>query len=249
MNKYRVHLFATAFILGVIAPAGAQEKGPDDWQYTFAVYLWGYGVEGNVGVGPVTAPVNITFSDALDNLASAVPLHFEAQKNQWGFLLDFMHLGLDPSASLPGGASLNVDLTDNIFELGGIYQPANSRYFQLLFGVRYSQFKLEGNVPGVASRTIVDENWTDGFVGGRFIVPFGNKNNWRFRARGDIGAGDSDFVWKALLGIDYRFSNRIVGLLGYRWLHYDLDNGESGRNRFTYDVTYEGPAAALIFTW
>ena len=78
-------------------------------------------------------------------------------------------------------------------------------------------------------------------------MPFGSSENWRFRARGDIGAGDSDLVWNAVLGLDYRFSNRIAGLLGYRWLDYD--NGQPGPNRFTYDVTYEGPAAALIFNW
>ena len=63
------------------------------------------------------------------------------------------------------------------------------------------------------------------------------------------GAGDSDLVWNAVLGIDYRFSNRVAGLLGYRWLDYDYDNGKSGADRFGYDVTYEGPAAAVVFNW
>jgi hypothetical protein len=235
--------------MGFIAPVGAQEKGPNDWKYGIAIYLWGTGIEGTSQIGPVTAPVNITFSDALDNLSSALMLHFEAQKNWWGFMADLMHIGLDPEATLPSGASLTLDTTNNIVELAGIYQAAEN--FQLLFGMRFTDFELEGKVPGVASRNIADESWTDGFIGGRLLVPFGGSENWRLRARGDIGAGDSNLVWNAVLGIDYRFSNRVAGLLGYRWLDYDYDydNGKTGADRFSYDVTYEGPAVALAFTW
>lgn len=249
MKKYGVYLCAMALTAVLAAPAGAQEKGPDEWKYGLAVYLWGTGIEGTSQIGPVTAPLNITFSDALDNLSSALMLHFEAQKGQWGFMADVMHIGLDPEASLPNGASLTLDTTNNIVELAGLYQPAASEVFQLLFGVRFTEFELEGTVPGVASRTIADESWVDGFIGGRLLVPFGSSENWRFRARGDIGTGDSDLVWNAVLGIDYRFSNRVAGLLGYRWLDYDYDNGAPGANRFAYDVTYEGPAAALVFNW
>jgi hypothetical protein len=247
MKKQVRYLLAIALVLGFTAPVGAQEKGPNDWKYGIAIYLWGTGIEGTSQIGAATAPVDITFSDALDNLSSALMLHFEAQKNQWGFLVDFMHVGLDPEASLPNGASLTLDTTNNIFDVAGLYQATDN--FQVLLGLRFTEFELEGIVPGVASRTIADESWTDGFVGGRLLVPFGSNEKWRFRARADVGAGDSDLVWNAVLGIDYRFSNRVAGLLGYRWLDYDYDNGKSGADRFGYDVTYEGPAAAVVFNW
>lgn len=233
----------------ILGSAHAQDKDPNKWNSTLGIYLWATGIEGTTQTGPVTAPIDITFSDALDNLASVLTLHYEAQKNQWGVLADFMHIGLDPSAALPGGASLNIDLTNNIAELGGLYQPSSSENFQFLFGLRYTKLELEGSVPGIGGRSIVDESWTDGFIGGRFQVPFGNSEKWQFTARGDVGAGDSDFVWNAHLAVDYKFSDRIGGLLGYRWLDYDYDNGDVGPNHFAYNVTYEGPTAALLITW
>ncbi len=236
-------------MIGIMGSAYAQNKNPNEWNSTLGVYLWATGIKGTTQIGPVTAPIDITFSDALDNLSSVLTLHYEAQKNQWGLMADVMHIGLDPSAALPGDASLNIELANNIVDLGGIYQPSELENFQFLFGLRFTELEIEGAVPGVAGRNIVDENWTDGFVGGRFLVPFGNNGIWRFLARGDIGTGDSDFVWNTHLAIDYTFSDRIGGLLGYRWLDYDYDNGESGSTHFNYNVTYEGPTAALLFTW
>ncbi|GAF89011.1 unnamed protein product [marine sediment metagenome] len=77
MNRLRLVLI-TSMLAACINVANAQEKGPDDWKYAFGIYLWGTGIEGTAGLGPATAPINITFSDALDNLSSALMLHFEA---------------------------------------------------------------------------------------------------------------------------------------------------------------------------
>lgn len=249
MHRISAAVLTAMLLVGAAAPAGAQEKGDGDWKYGLAVYLWGAGIEGTSQVGPVSAPVNIAFSDALDNLSSALMLHFEAQKNRWGVMVDAFHIGLDPSAALANGASLNLDITNNIVEVGGLYQPSETGNFQIIFGARFSDFELEGSVPGIGGRTIADESWVDGFVGGRFLVPFGASERWRLRARGDIGAGDSALVWNAVLGIDYRFSDRVAGMLGYRWLDYDYDNDQVGRDRFVYDVRYEGPALAVSFNW
>ena len=245
MRKLRLGLIVAVLVAGFTGIANAQEKGPDDWKFTLGIYLWGTGLEGTSQIGPVTAPINITFSDALDNLSTVLTLHFEAQRGKWGFLADAMHIGLDPSSTLPNGAQLNLDITNNIFELGGIYSATET--IDVLFGVRVSEFELEGSIPPALSGTIADETWTDGFVGGRAVFPFAK--NWRFRVRGDIGAGDSDFVWNAILAVDYRFNNTVSGFLGYRWLDYDYDNGEAGPNRFTYDIRYEGPLGAVVFHW
>ena len=249
MKKSLVSLLLVFLAAASITPASAQQKGPNDWQYNLAIYLWGTGIEGETQVGPVTAPVSIEFSDALDNLSSALMLHFEAQKNRWGLFVDVMHIGLDPSSALPNGATLDIDLTNNVYELGGLYAPAESPNFRFIFGLRFFDLELEGTVPGISSQTIVDENWVDGFVGGRIVAPMGSSEKWWFRARGDIGTGDSDFVWNALLGVDYHFSDRVTGLFGYRWLDYDYDNEKVGLNHFAYDARYEGPLMAIAFNW
>lgn len=245
MNRIRSVLLAALLGLG-IGPVYAQEKGPDDWKYALGIYLWGTGIEGTSGVGPVNAPISITFSDALDNLSSALMLHFEAEKGQWGMLANLMHISLDPESTLPSGATLNIDLKNNIVDVAGTYKTSPTGPFQLLFGLRFTEVKLEGSIPAGPSGTIVDENWVDAFIGGRVVAPFAN--NWRFIGRADVGTGDSDLTWNVMASVDYRFSNRVSGLLGYRWLDYDYESGQ-GPNRFAYDVRYEGPLGAVIFYW
>ncbi len=68
-----------------------------------------------------------------------------------------------------------------------------------------------------------------------------------FVFRGDVGAGDSDFVWNAGVFFNYRFTKSFSMLAGCRWLDYDYQTG-GDRNRFAYDATYEDPAVAMSFT-
>ena len=65
MKRTNTYLCALALMMLVMTPAGAQEKGPNDWKYGIAIYLWGTGIEGTSQIGPVSAPVSITFSDTL----------------------------------------------------------------------------------------------------------------------------------------------------------------------------------------
>ena len=235
---------AALFLVGATTPAA---NAQDKWEFTLApLYLWATGIEGESQIGPITAPVNITFSDALDNLESILTLHFEANKGQWGVIADTMHIGLAPESTLPTGAALAIDITNNIYELGGIYRPNPSGAVELLFGVRASDFKLETTVAPAPKRTIADESWIDAYIGLRAAAQLSEK--WKFMIRGDIGAGDSDFVWNAVATIDYRFTKNFSVLAGYRWLDYDYETG-TGASRFTYDVTYQGPALAAVFYW
>ena len=133
-----------AFLGTVAAQGELPEPKSDEWQFTVApLYLWAVGIDGNIGVGPVVAPVNITFDDALSNLSGAFTLHFEARKKKWNVLADDMWVGLSPSASLPTGAPVNVDLDMQIGELGGTYLVTDSSpYVEVLAGVRYQSVDL-----------------------------------------------------------------------------------------------------------
>ncbi len=244
----RILTTAAAFsIIALASPQYASAQSGDKWDHMLGVYLWGTGIEGETTVGPITAPVNITFSDALDNLDSALMLHYEGHKGEWGILSDVLHIGLDPEATLPNGAPAAVDLTNNVVEFGGIYKPQSSEVFELLFGIRYTELEINATIGAAPKASLVDEEWVDAFVGGRLIGQL--SDNWRLIGRADVGAGDSDLVWNATASIDYRFSDRVSALFGYRWLDYDYDNGERGANRFTYDARYEGPMGAVVFYW
>lgn len=236
-------LLTTSLLLTGVGNANAQSE----WEHTLVpLYLWASGIEGTSQVGPIIAPVSIQFEDALDNLDTTLTVHYEANKGNIGFLADVYHIGLAPQSVLPNGAPVAIDLTNNIYEVGGIYRPETANGLELLYGLRGTSLKLEGAIGSTSKSTLIKQDWLDAFVGLR--KNFSLSKNTSFTARGDIGTGDSDLVWNAALLLGYRFNKTVSMFGGYRWLDYDYETG-SGPDRFTYDVTYEGPAIALRFDW
>ena len=222
-------------------------QAESEWKHTLVpLYLWASGIEGTSQIGPVSAPVSIKFEDAIDNLDSGLTVHYEANKDQWGVLVDIFHLSLAPEGLLPNGATAGVDLTNNIYELGGVYRPSSMNGAEVLFGLRGIDLEMEAGIGGAPKRTLIDDSWVDAFVGLRGTASLSNKVS--LVGRGDVGAGGSDFVWNAALLLDYRFNKNFSMFGGYRWLGYDYETG-SGPDYFSYDVTYEGPAIALRFDW
>jgi hypothetical protein len=227
---YRLAFLLLCGFLGTAAAQGElPESESDEWQFTIApLYLWAVGIDGNIGVGPVTAPVNITFDDALSNLSGAFTLHFEARKKKWNVLADYMWVGLSPSASLPTGTPVNVDLDMQIGELGGTYLVTDSSpYVEVLAGVRYQSVDMTASPTPVS----IDDSWADGFVGARITGQWGN---------------GSDLVWNVSLLGDYRFKKWGSVFAGYRVLDYDYSSG-SGASRFVFDTRLQGPLLGLAF--
>lgn len=238
-------MLASSFLIASTGSANAE--GENEWKHTLApLYLWAAGIEGTSQIGPVAAPVSIEFADALDNLDTTLTFHYEANKDKLGFMADYFHLSLDPKSTLPNGAPASVDLTNNIWELGMIYRPDNAKGLEVLYGLRGMDLQLDLGVGSAPKKSLVDRDWIDVFVGLRKNFAMSDKAS--FSARGDIGTGDSDLVWNAALLFDYRFNKTISMFGGYRWLDYDYETG-SGREYFSYDVTYQGPAIALRFDW
>jgi hypothetical protein len=246
LTKLRaLFLGASIILVGWLQPAIAQQDD-GNWHHRLApLYLWGMGIDGTAGFGPVNAPLNIEFKDALDNLEGIFTVHYEASKANWTILTDFSYVNLGPSAQLPNGQSLNVDFKNPLFELGGAYRFDNSAW-EVLGGVRYFGMDIAINAPSGMNLAKVEEDFYDLFVGGRVTAKLSQK--WTFIGRADVGAGDSDFVGNAGLFFDWRFGKVASLLLGYRWLTYDIETG-SGPSRFKFDATLQGPVAAVAFTW
>jgi len=243
---YKPKINAALLVILAVTFVG-QVSAEEEWEHTLSpLYLWAVGMEGESQIGPVTAPVSVEFSDALDNLDTILTFHYEAHKGQWGLLVDFMHISLDPESTLPTGAPAGVDLTNNIIELGGLYRFSESDSTELIFGLRFSEFELDATIGPMPKATLADESWLDGFVGLRTTIPVSDQG--KFILRGDVGGGDSNFVWNAMAVYDHRFKENFSAVIGYRWLDYDFETG-SGPSRFTYDITYEGPILGAVFYW
>jgi hypothetical protein len=87
-------------------------------------------------------------------------------------------------------------------------------------------------LPGRTARGEVENTWWDAIVGikGRFDV--GQENAWFVPYYGDIGTGDSDFTWQAMLGVGYVFGSFDV-LAVWRYLGYDMPQDDHLRRMYS----------------
>ncbi len=234
MNKFTTT--ATFFLCSLVlagncfAGTAATE---DAWKFSLApMFLWGKSIEGTQQVGPASSSLDLEFKDnILENLAAAVTIHFEAQKNDLTLFADYQYANLDPSTETPVGRSVGVDLTDQAFEVGAGYRVATFGIndLQVLGGARYIRQDLEVDInPGIQLAD-VREHWWDGFIGLRIFTHI--TDNLTFIGRGDVGTGGSDITWNVLALIDYRFKNWGSVFCGYRWFDIDYDSGD-GMDRF-----------------
>jgi len=242
-----------AAVLGcaIVPTAHAAGSGTSHWNHVVGLYLWGTSINGTATIGPVSAPVDLDFKDdLLDNLAGAFAAHYEGKRDRLSLFGDYFYADLDPRAELANGAELDVDFKQTIWELGAAWDITGNNSdatVQVLGGVRSTKQEMRAAIqagPVLLSR---NETWYDGFIGGRVIAPFAR--NWRFIARADVGAGDSDTVWNIAGSVDWRFHKNASVLLGYRWLDFDYDNGKTGGERYIYDARQDGPGLAVNFYW
>lgn len=243
-------LTISLLLFGSNARADSKEDF-NSWQNTLApLYLWGVSMSGNMTSGPISAPLEIEFSDAVSDLEAIFTFHYEGAKGNWGVIADYSFLNLAPSAAIPGTpAVLNVDMKNTIAEVAGLYRFGANNPWQLLGG--YRSYKLDVTISGLptpapVSQITIDETINDFFFGGRYVGKINDK--WSFLGRADVGAGDSDLVWNAVLAFDYRFTKLLSGFMGWKVLDYDVDRG-SGANTFKYDMRHSGPLLALAFHW
>ena len=222
-----------------------------NWQFNLApFYLWAISIDGDMKSGPITAPVDVPFSDVFDNLEAAFIVHFESMyNNQWGFLVDVNYLDLESDMTLPTGISQNVDLNMTLAEFSGLYRTQREAHtFDVVFGLRYVD--MENTVTEVGGPTVMDvsKDWLDPLIGGRWI--WGFADDWSLIVRGDIGGFGvgSDFSWQALGIVEWQPFNHVSFLAGYRALDMDYEDG-SGKDRFNYDATAHGPVLGLNFKW
>jgi len=248
----------SAFMVGSLLLASysvSAEAGNDnEWEFSLApLFLWGMGINGTSTVGPSTANLELEFKDLFENLEAVFTVHFEAQKGDLSLFAEYQYSSVDPEAELPTGETVGISFKNTLAELGVAYRVSESisTDWEVLGGIRYT--KQELGVGGLPSPPLpvdsinVDEDWVDGFVGGRVKTRFAE--NWSFIGRGDIGAGGSDLVWNLVGMFDYRFKNWGSVFFGYKILDYDYDNDKSGADRYAYDASQQGPLAGLNFYW
>jgi predicted porin len=243
-------LFSMGNINVAFAVGGDSTDG--EWQFSLApLFLWAQGIEGTSTIGPATAPLDITFKDALSNLEATFTVHFEMKRDKLSLFGEYQYVSLDPEAVGPMGGTVNVNFKDTIAELGASYWVFGTEKtdWEILGGARYTKQKLDVGVEDGLDLRDISNDWWVGFFGGRMSAAL--SENWTFIARADygLGAGDTNQIWNLSAMFDYRFKAWGSVFVGYKYMNYDYDNGHKGLSRYAYDASQQGPLIGLNFHW
>jgi hypothetical protein len=257
-TQTRFLILLTAFLFSIgnmnIAHAVGGDSTDGEWKYSLSpLFVWAQGIEGSSQIGPVSAPLEITFKDALSNLDMMFTVHFEAKRDKLSLFGEYQYINLGPEAEGPMGGELDVDFKDTIAELGASYWVFGTEKtdWEILGGARYTKQKLSVAVEGGPDRIYTDNDWWVGFFGGRMSATL--SDNWTFIGRVDYGlgsSGDTNNIWNLSAMFDYRFKHWGSAFVGYKFMSYDFDNGKTmSFERYVYDATQQGPLLGLTIHW
>ena len=202
-----VSVFGVALVMGG-SMAYAEETPSGDaakskWEFVVIPYFWLIGIDGDLQVRGRGSGTSATFSDIASHLDFMGEVHVEAHKGKWGIFFDGTYLDLSITGTVtnhpyPSSGPLdgNLDLTELLIEIGGLYQVAQWRLgkeraanLEVLGGLRY--WDLEGKlamsspVTGQSFSMSGSEDWIDPFFGFRLGMDLGK--NFLPAIRGDIG--------------------------------------------------------------
>jgi hypothetical protein len=251
-----------------LAPAGAFAE--DDWRFSATLYGWFPDIGGNTRFrsGP-GGTIDVDISTILDHLKMTLQGSFDVHKGRWGAFTDLVYLDVGESGTqvrnleingqpMPAGvtSSIDFDLKSVFWTLAGSYRAveSDSATFDVLLGARLASLKpaldweFGGNFgpitppPLTGSREESVDQW-DAIVGVRGHLAFGPGHQWSVPYHFDVGTGDSDLTFQAMVGLAYTFSWGDLGV-AWRYLDYDLE-----ANGPVTDMNFSGPAIGASFSW
>jgi opacity protein-like surface antigen len=248
-----IRTFVTVSLLAVAGSALAQANTGKSWDHVIQPYILATSISGDAGMGRVSGvPVDVSFSDILENLSMGFMLHYEAEhRSGWGFGIDYAFMELDADTTVGVGGVLDASLRQAIFEGIVTYEMGSgSSQFQALAGIRRWDNDVRASfdpllLPGSASVKAGDD-WIDPIVGARWTNSLSER--WQLRLRADVGGFGvgSDFTWNLMATAIFQMNNRFDLEFGYRGLGVDFDNEKDANSGFfKYDTTTHGPLVGL----
>jgi hypothetical protein len=231
-------LLAGILLVGASLAQAEDSDADSGWQFAIAPYLWGAGIGGKTQAG---SSIDISFDDLFDNLESALMVSFEARKNKWMILADYIYLDVAATGQ-PGLRPITMNLKSKVAHLAGGYNLYQDKSrLDLIFGARNFDLDLGLTVqtgpPGSVSQS---GNILDGIVGVKGQL--GLSKRWYLPYYVDIGTGDSDLSWQAMAGASFRAAKWVDLALVYRHMEWDL-----GNDKPVADINFSGPAFGAIF--
>ncbi len=267
-------IFHGALAIGVglaaVSPLASQaQSGPDDWQFRATVYGWLPGVEGTTEFpsGAGGPSISVKAKDLISGLKMTFMGSFQAQRGQWGGLVDWFYADVGDTKTstrdlsiggipLPGTttANLSLDAKTSILTLAGTYGAVQKPDYRLnvVFGARMLglrqtlDYTINGSLGSIQLPTrsgrseVSTTNW-DAIVGASGRWRFGEGQRWFTPYYLDVGAGNSKFTWQMMLGLGYSFGWGDL-VAAWRYTDYEFKSDEPMQS-----LTLHGPALGVSF--
>jgi len=220
-----------------------------EWKHEIAPYVWGAGMNGMAAIGPVTADVDQSFGDILEDLEFGFMGAYRASRDRLSITVDGIYMGLGGNGHGPEGyVYADVDVDQTALEVDVGYEVIER--FTVFGGLRYNDLSTDIYVSGPLDtrRADASKDWIDPVIGAHYLIPFSDA--WSLNLRGDIGGFGvgSDFAWQGVATLRWQASDRFGVLAAYRYFDMDYEDGEGNRT-FQYDMTMSGPALGVVFTF
>ena len=223
------------------------------WQFEITPYIWAINMNGHVGVGPVKAHVDETFSDILKHLDFAGMIEACAHYNQTGIYLNAIYASLADDASFD---RIKIRATNNYGIFGGglsyrLWEHAingqQSVSFEPYLGLRYTLNNTTLKIGPFQAKK--DVSWTDPVIGFKSSYRF--NANWLAQIFADIGGtnGSTDYSYNlgALAGYRYCFqATTLTTILGYRYFAQHYQTGHELRF-YDWNMHLFGPILGVSF--
>lgn len=240
--KNRIRMLMAVFVL--LATAGMAWTAEEGWSFKITPYLWAMGIDGDIGIGPVSVPVDVKFTDAVEDLDLGGMLSAEARNGAWGILVDGAYLKLSEEVDTFLG-EFGAELEQWMLQGSVVYSVVDtgSTGFDLGAGVRYLSLDTTLNTP----LDTADLNASEGIADPILVARLRQQITEKFYSvlYGDIGGFgvSADLTWQLMAAAGYSFTDWFSLLAGYRALGYDYEQDE-----FSLDVVENGIVIGLQFS-
>jgi len=256
MNRHTQMPAVVASILGCCATAPVL-AADGDWEHTVIIYAMGAAIDGEVTIGNLTVPVNVSMSDVFSALEMGAMGAYHADNGTWSFTLDATFMGLGGTAESQRDivkGDVDMDQVTLMGTVGRRIAPNLEGLFSLSWFDLSTDLKLTTRNPLTGAETTRtagdDASWLDPMVGLQYNAPFAD--DWRFNLRGDIGGFGigSDLSYQLLANVRWQATETIGVVFGYRLIGFDYEDGRKGdRNYQHYDLTEQGPLVGMTISF
>ncbi len=241
---------AVAACVALVAATTTQaQEASSDWKQTVFIYGMGAAIDGDVQLGNLELPIDMSISDVFDALKFGAMAAYRIDNDVWSFEGDVTYMNLGVNQSGPR-EKVRGDLSTDQLTVMATAGRRLGPYLEGLFSLAYFDLStdLEVRVLNQRQRASRDADWIDPLVGLSYALPFAGK--WTYSLRGDIGGFGvgSDLTWQILTAVRRQNTDRFGWFVGYRALGYDYEDG-NGRNYQRYDLTQQGPLAGISFSF